>query len=60
MGLTGEIRAISHLETRVSEIIKMGFNRCIVPQSNLKRMIIPEGITLIGVKSLGEAMEYLF
>jgi DNA repair protein RadA/Sms len=60
IGLTGEIRAISHLETRVSEIIKMGFNRCIVPQSNLKRMIIPEGITLIGVKSLGEAMEYLF
>jgi len=60
IGLTGEIRAISHLETRVSEIIKMGFNRCIVPQSNLKRMIIPEGITLIGVKTLGEAMEYLF
>jgi DNA repair protein RadA/Sms len=60
IGLTGEIRAISHLETRVSEIIKMGFKRCIVPESNLKRMIIPEGIALIGVKTLGETMEYLF
>jgi DNA repair protein RadA/Sms len=60
IGLTGEIRAISHLETRVSEIIKMGFKRCIVPESNFKRMIIPEGIALIGVKTLGEAMEYLF
>ena len=60
IGLTGEIRAISHLETRVSEIIKMGFKRCIIPESNFKRMIIPEGIVLIGVKTLGEAMEYLF
>jgi DNA repair protein RadA/Sms len=60
IGLTGEVRAISHLETRVSEIIKMGFKRCIVPESNFKRMIIPEGITLIGVKTLGETMEYLF
>jgi DNA repair protein RadA/Sms len=60
IGLTGEIRAISHLETRLSEIIKMGFKRCIIPESNCKRMIIPEGIALIGVKTLGEAMEYLF
>jgi DNA repair protein RadA/Sms len=60
IGLTGEIRAISHLETRLSEIIKMGFKRCIVPESNFKRMILPEGIALIGVKTLGEAMEYLF
>jgi DNA repair protein RadA/Sms len=60
IGLTGEIRAISHLETRVSEIIKMGFKRCIVPESNFKRMIIPDGIALIGVKTLGETMEYLF
>jgi DNA repair protein RadA/Sms len=60
IGLTGEIRAISHLETRLSEIIKMGFKRCIVPESNFKRMIIPGGIALIGVKTLGEAMEYLF
>ena len=60
IGLTGEIRAISHLETRVSEIIKMGFKRCIVPESNLKRMMIPGGISIIGVKTLEEAMEYLF
>jgi DNA repair protein RadA/Sms len=60
IGLTGEIRAISHLETRLSEIIKMGFKRCIVPESNFKRIILPEGIALIGVKTLGEAMEYLF
>ncbi len=60
IGLTGEIRAISHLETRVSEIIKMGFKRCVVPETNVRRMIKQEGITLIGVKTLGEAMDYLF
>lgn len=60
IGLTGEIRAISHLETRISETMKMGFKRCIVPESSLKRMTSPEGIAIIGVKSLAEAMEYLF
>ncbi len=60
IGLTGEIRAISHLETRISETMKMGFKRCIVPESSLKRMTPSEGIAVIGVKSLAEAMEYLF
>ncbi len=60
VGLTGEIRAISHSETRVSEISKMGFIRCLVPESNLKRMTGNEGISLIGIKTLGEAIEYLF
>lgn len=60
IGLTGEIRAISHLETRISETLKMGFKRCIVPESSLKRMTPSEGIAVIGVKSLAEAMEYLF
>jgi DNA repair protein RadA/Sms len=60
VGLTGEIRAISHSEIRVSEIRKMGFTRCLMPESNLTRMTQTQGIALIGIKTLGEAMEYLF
>jgi DNA repair protein RadA/Sms len=60
IGLTGEIRAISHLETRISETMKMGFKRCIVPKSSLQRMKIQKNISVVGVKTLAEAMEYLF
>ncbi len=60
IGLTGEIRAISHLETRISETMKMGFKRCVVPQSSSKRMTYPENISVVGMKTLAEVMEYLF
>ncbi|MFO8084782.1 MAG: DNA repair protein RadA [Desulfobacterales bacterium] len=60
IGLTGEIRAISHLETRIFETMKMGFKRCIVPKSSLQRMKIQKEISVVGVKTLAEAMEYLF
>ncbi len=60
IGLTGEVRAISHVETRVGEIKKMGFTRCIIPESNLKRMGKIAAIEVIGVKTLSQAMEILF
>jgi DNA repair protein RadA/Sms len=60
VGLTGEVRAVGHVETRVAEAKKMGFTRCLVPQSNLKRMTEIKGIELIGIKTVSEAMEGLF
>ena len=60
VGLTGEIRGIGHVEIRVAEAKKMGFDRCLVPQSNLKRMTKIKGIELIGVKTVSEAIENLF
>ncbi len=60
VGLTGEVRAISHAETRVSEIKKMGFTRCLLPDSNINRMKKMPGIEIVGVKTVGDAMEILF
>ena len=60
IGLTGEVRAIGHLETRIAEAGKMGFTRCIVPESSLKRAVEITGIELIGVKTISEAAEILF
>ncbi len=60
VGLTGEVRAISHAETRVMEIKKMGFKRCLLPESNLKRMAVIDNIELAGIKNISEAMELLF
>lgn len=60
VGLTGELRAVSHLENRMNEAMKMGFTRCIVPSSSAKRLQAPGGMRLEGVRSVEEAMERLF
>ena len=60
VGLTGEVRAIGHVETRIAEAKKMGFVRCLVPHSNLKRMTKIKEIELTGVKTISEAIEELF
>lgn len=38
VGLTGEIRAVSHIDKRISESLRLGFKRCIVPKGNRKQM----------------------
>jgi len=60
VGLTGEVRAIGQVDTRISESHKMGFTRCLVPASNLKRLRATEGIEIVGVRTVSEAVENLF
>ena len=60
VGLTGEVRAIGHVETRVEETRKMGFRRCLVPQHNLERMADIDDIQVVGVRTISEAMDTLF
>jgi DNA repair protein RadA/Sms len=60
IGLAGEIRGIAQVETRISEACKMGFRRCIIPQTNRKRLARIKDIAVIGGANLAEAMENLF
>jgi DNA repair protein RadA/Sms len=60
VGLTGEVRAIGQVDTRISESRKMGFTRCLVPASNLKRLPAIKGIEIMGVRTVSEAVENLF
>ena len=60
VGLTGEVRAIGQVETRVAEAQKMGFTRCILPQNNLKRLTETTGMALTGITNVEEGMENLF
>jgi DNA repair protein RadA/Sms len=60
VGLTGEVRAINHIETRVAEVKKMGFENCVLPYSNLKRMQDEKRLSVTGVKTIAEAIEALF
>ena len=60
VGLTGEVRAIGQIDNRIAEINKMGFTRCLVPHSNVKRIPRKEGVIISGVKSVEDAVEELF
>jgi DNA repair protein RadA/Sms len=60
VGLTGEVRAVGQVDTRVAEMKKMGFTRCLIPKSNLKLLVHEDGIELIGIRNISDAIEVLF
>ncbi len=60
VGLAGEVRAVGQVETRVREASKLGFRRCIVPESSRRQIAISDEMELVGVTSLSEAWEQLF
>ncbi|PAB57540.1 DNA repair protein RadA [Anaeromicrobium sediminis] len=60
ISLTGELRPVSHIGKMIKEASKMGFKKCIVPYKSVKKMENIEGIKIIGVKSLKEAINGMF
>ena len=56
VGLSGELRSVSVLNQRLSEIARLGFRRCVVPTHVRDEIHCPEGLQLISVKSIGEAV----
>lgn len=58
VGLTGEVRRVSRIEQRVKEAAKLGFDRIIVPANNLAGWTPPDGIQVIGVGTVSEALKY--
>jgi len=60
VGLTGEVRRVSRIEQRVQEAAKLGFERVIIPQTNIGGWTFPEGIRVVGVSTVHEALKYAF
>ncbi|MBS4221061.1 DNA repair protein RadA [Bacillus sp. FJAT-49711] len=60
VGLTGEVRRVSRIEQRVQESAKLGFERVIIPANNIGGWKVPAGIEVIGVNTVGEALQYAF
>ena len=56
IGLSGEIRSVSALNQRLSEIARLGFRRCVVPAHGRDEAKSFDGLTLIPVRSVGEAI----
>ena len=61
IGLTGEIRSVSHAALRVTEAARLGFQRCILPYHNQKGLVLPKDCTmeLVTVRNIREAVSAL-
>lgn len=57
IGLSGELRTVAQAQRRLIEAARLGFKRALVPQTFAKLKDKPEGIELIGARTLGQAME---
>ena len=57
VGLTGEIRMVSNLEQRLGEVARLGFHKCVIPRHGSQKVVPPEGLELIRVRNLREAIE---
>ena len=59
VGLTGEVRRINMIEKRLKEAEKLGFKKCIIPESNKKDLKDNFKLDIIGVKDVNEAIRKL-
>ena len=57
VGLTGEIRSVSHMNQRLAEVARLGFTKCIIPRNGSEKLEIPDNLTVYRVKNLREAIE---
>ena len=56
VGLTGEIRSVSHMNQRLSEVARLGFKKCIIPKGGAEKLEIPKELTVYRVKNIMEAI----
>ena len=59
VGLSGEVRAVNMPQQRVAEARKLGFKTCIMPQVSKDMLKKVEGIEVIGVKSVNQAINLI-
>ena len=57
VGMTGEIRSVSHMNQRLAEISRLGFKKCMIPRSGSEKLDIPEGMAVYRVRNIREAIE---
>lgn len=56
VGLSGEVRGVHRVESRLQEAKRMGFKRAILPKVSLEKLIAPADFELIPVDSLQACM----
>lgn len=60
LGLTGEIRRVNRIDSRVAEAAKLGFKRIFIPKNNFGGWQLPTGIEVVPVITLNQALKLVF
>ena len=60
VGLSGEVRAVSHLEPRLKESANLGFNRALIPSLGSEEKLRVDGIEVQELDSIKDLMESIF
>ncbi len=60
IGLSGEVRAVSHIDYRVKEAVRLGFTKIILPKKNISKSLkVPEEVKLCGVGNIYEVLVHM-
>ncbi|MBQ2875937.1 MAG: DNA repair protein RadA [Clostridia bacterium] len=60
LGLAGEVRAVSHIDYRVKEAVRLGFTKIILPKKNLNSSLkVPQGVELVGVSNIYQVLTHM-
>lgn len=60
IGLGGEVRSVQHIDQRISEAQRMGFEKCIIPKYSLRQIDVSRyNIGIIAVSNVRQAFDYL-
>ena len=60
IGLSGEVRAVSHIDYRVKEAVRLGFTKIILPNKNItKSLKVSEGVELCGVGNIYQVLVHM-
>jgi DNA repair protein RadA/Sms len=57
VGLSGELRSVPHQPVRLREAAKMGFQKVLLPKASTKNEPWPEGLEVVEVRSVREALK---
>ncbi len=60
IGLSGEVRAVSHIDYRVKEAVRLGFTKIVLPKKNISSQLkVPSNVELLGVSNIYQALLYM-
>ncbi len=60
IGLSGEVRSVSHAEYRVKEAVRLGFKTIILPKKNINSNLkVPKDVSLVGITTIFETLSHL-
>lgn len=57
VGLSGDVRGVSHIDRRLAEAVKLGLKRAMIPSANCNGLASPDGMELVPVANVDQALQ---